>query len=152
MKRCHLASRPDATGPNWSLETPISQSGPLSTGEGQLVALARAVLRRSQIVVMDEATSSVDMHLDDMVRSQLNGTPPVNIFTSQRYNEPYGKSSRKLLSSQLHIVSGQLSITIGSWFWDPRAAFSNLTPRRTCWPIRQEYSQRCVDEVQTGWG
>lgn len=73
LKRCHLVSRQDTHGPIWNLETPISQSGPLSAGERQLVALARAVLRRSQVVVMDEATSSIDFHLDDMVRSLLNG-------------------------------------------------------------------------------
>ena len=51
--------------PNAILDTPISQSGSLSAGERQLVALARAVLRRSNVVILDEATSQIDTALDD---------------------------------------------------------------------------------------
>lgn len=58
------AGKPDA---KITLDTPISQSGSLSAGERQLVALARAVLRRSNVVIMDEATSQIDTALDDQV-------------------------------------------------------------------------------------
>ncbi|KAF8583414.1 pleiotropic drug resistance ABC transporter [Ramaria rubella] len=70
LKRCHLlaGSSNNVIGPIWSLDTPISQTGSLSAGERQLVALARAILRRSQVVVLDEATSAIDMHLDEMAR------------------------------------------------------------------------------------
>lgn len=51
-----------------SLELPIGQEGTLSAGERQLVALARAVLRRTNIVILDEATSQIDNKLDDQVR------------------------------------------------------------------------------------
>lgn len=69
LERCHLASalvRGDA-GSRVTLDTPISQTGSLSAGERQLVALARAVLRRSNVVIMDEATSQIDTELDDQV-------------------------------------------------------------------------------------
>jgi ABC-type multidrug transport system fused ATPase/permease subunit len=46
---------------------PLSQGGSLSAGERQLVALARAVLRRTNVVIMDEATSQIDSRLDDQV-------------------------------------------------------------------------------------
>jgi len=44
----------------------VSQDS-LSAGEKQLLALARAVLRRTNIIIMDEATSQVDSNLDEMV-------------------------------------------------------------------------------------
>lgn len=50
------------------LDRKISQ-GSLSAGEKQLLALARATLRRTNVVLMDEATSQVDSNLDDKVSS-----------------------------------------------------------------------------------
>jgi ABC-type multidrug transport system fused ATPase/permease subunit len=44
----------------------ISQDS-LSAGEKQLLAIARAILRRTNIIIMDEATSQVDSNLDDKV-------------------------------------------------------------------------------------
>jgi ABC-type transport system involved in cytochrome bd biosynthesis fused ATPase/permease subunit len=51
-----------------SLDAPIAvNGGTLSAGQKQLVALARAMLRRSQIVLTDEATSAIDLELDNQV-------------------------------------------------------------------------------------
>ena len=88
LERCHLASvfnRTDGNGngSTISLDTPISQSGSLSAGERQLVALARAILRRSNVVIMDEATSQIDTVLDDRV-SQLALTPVVAPYSDNQ--------------------------------------------------------------------
>lgn len=79
LERCHLTtilrgsmqrSREDPS--HVSLDMPITQTGSLSAGERQLVAMARAILRRSNVVILDEATSQIDTDLDDQVRFSLN--------------------------------------------------------------------------------
>jgi ABC-type multidrug transport system fused ATPase/permease subunit len=57
----------------WSLETPIDGGGRnLSQGQRQLVGLARAVLRRSAIIILDEATASIDMETAMQIQQVLH--------------------------------------------------------------------------------
>lgn len=69
---------------SWTLGTHIDTGGRnLSQGQRQLVGLARALLRRSSIVIMDEATASIDMEtalrIQEILRQEMRESTVITI-------------------------------------------------------------------------
>lgn len=87
-------------------QTSVGQNGHrLSGGQRQRIALARALLRDPEILILDEATSQIDMHSEELIRDSLaahRGKRTMIIITHREAllelaDEVYEVSNGKLL-------------------------------------------------------
>lgn len=66
------------------LDLKISENGSnLSSGEKQLICICRAILRKSKVVILDEATSNIDIvteqSIQNLIDTSLNGSTVLTV-------------------------------------------------------------------------
>ncbi|KAI8304258.1 ABC transporter atnG [Colletotrichum sp. SAR11_59] len=91
LDKVGLLSRVGMAG---GLDAELEANG-FSVGERQLLALARAIISNSQILVLDEATSSVDQETESMMQSiidrEFSEQTVISIIHRLRFVENYDK-------------------------------------------------------------
>ena len=56
-----------------NLEYKIEENGSnISVGEKQLICIARALLKRTKIILMDEATANIDYKTEEILKKNIN--------------------------------------------------------------------------------
>lgn len=72
LRRSHLVEEGLSSEHISGLDSPVSENGAnFSQGQRQLIALARALVKRSKLIIMDEATSSVDFDTDHKIQHTI---------------------------------------------------------------------------------
>lgn len=121
LRRCHLTALLERRHRATSniLDMSINNGGSLSAGERQLMALARAILRRTSVIIMDEATSQIDVELDEEVRELRTRAPVCARLTACSRSSVRSARNFRGQSCSLSRIGSTLCLTmIGCWSWE----------------------------------
>jgi len=103
---------------------PVSEGGSnFSAGQRQLICIARAMVRQSHILVLDEATSSIDLETDQLVQQIVRtGFTGTTITIAHRLNTIMD-SDRVLVLEQGRVVEFDAPATL---LKNPRSQFYSM--------------------------
>ena len=98
-----------------------------STGERQLLCLARAILRKNKIILIDEATANVDMHTDALVQQSIRSHfSDCSVLTIAHRIETIIDSERIVILDKGKIVAADVPYLM---LQDENSYFSKLVSR-----------------------
>ncbi len=93
-------------------ETIVGQSGQkLSGGQRQRIAMARAILRKPEILILDESTSQIDMGSELQIRkslSELKGKSTIIIIAHREALMALADDTYEVVDGRLHPVTNRL--------------------------------------------
>ncbi len=93
----------------WGLETRVGEQGyTLSGGQRQRLALARAVLGRPQVLVLDDPLSSVDVHTEALIEASL-----ANVLEGVTALLVVHRPSTLALADRVALIDGGTIVAIG---------------------------------------